>query len=109
MFLAPAIHQDYRGLVIPINVNLLGCHFFPEHKHLVILSPVFLHIFRNGRPMMMLVPELNDKEAAAILVEVDVALLFSLPPYQFGALHRPPSAHPGQSGRPRHSPRQWRY
>ena len=48
---------------------------FPEHEHLVLLSPVLFRLFRNGRTVRMLVPELDDMEAAAVHVEVDVALL----------------------------------
>jgi len=49
--------------------------FFPEYEHLVIHTPVTFLLFRNGGPVLMLVPELNDMEAAAVHVEVDVALL----------------------------------
>ena len=48
---------------------------FPEHEHLVILAPVLFHLFRNGGAVLMLVPERDDMEAAAVHVEVDVALL----------------------------------
>ncbi len=46
------------------NQNLLICHFFPEDKHLVILAPVFLHLFRNGWAVLVLIPEFDDMEAA---------------------------------------------
>ena len=41
---------------------------FPEHEHLVILAPVFLHLFRDGGAVLMLVPELDDMEAAALVL-----------------------------------------
>ena len=55
--------------------ELLSCHFFSEHEHLIVLAPVFFHSFRDGRAVLILVPELDDMEAAAVHVEVDVALL----------------------------------
>ena len=59
---------------MPIDWNLLGCHFFSEHEHFVIHTPVTFLLFRNGRPVLMLVPELDNMEAAAVHIEVNIAL-----------------------------------
>ena len=50
-------------------------HHLPENKHLVIFAPVAGFFFGNSGTMLVFVPKLHDVEAAAVDVEVDVALL----------------------------------
>ena len=46
-----------------------------EHEHLIVLAPVSAFLVGHGGTMMILVPELDDMESAAVDIEMDVALL----------------------------------
>ena len=59
--------------MIPLRFILLD--FFPEHEHSVSHTPVTFLLFRNCQTVLMLVPELDNMEAAAVHVEVDVTFL----------------------------------
>ena len=64
---------------------LLSVDFFPKHEHLVVCAPVAFLGFRDGRTVVIFVPEFDDMEPAAVHVEMDA----SLPP-----LSRPPGRCP---------------
>ena len=62
------IRPRQSGASLDVRIPLLTQNLFPEHKHLVLLAPVLFHLFRNGGAVVMLVPELDDMAAAALVL-----------------------------------------
>ena len=61
--------------VYPIKLNFVISNFLPEHEHLFVHTPVAFLFFRDGRTVLILVPELDDVESAAVHIKVNVPLL----------------------------------